>query len=59
MNYIPYIVMSVRLSASFAELETTFYREEGRRIKARIEKKNFSSPDLQVRYCFKVIIIKE
>ncbi|MBA0579295.1 hypothetical protein E1A91_D07G201600v1 [Gossypium mustelinum] len=48
-----------RLSASFAELETTFYREEGRRIKARIEKKNFSSPDLQVRYCFKVAVYAE
>ncbi|KAL4376306.1 hypothetical protein GQ457_02G006530 [Hibiscus cannabinus] len=48
-----------RLSASFAELGDTFYRDEGRRIKARIEKKNFSTPDLQVRYCFKVAVYAE
>ncbi|KAK8606692.1 hypothetical protein V6N13_052457 [Hibiscus sabdariffa] len=47
-----------RLSASFAELGATFYKEEGRRIKARIEK-NFSTPDLQVRYCFKVAVYAE
>ncbi|XP_022739671.1 trafficking protein particle complex subunit 11 [Durio zibethinus] len=48
-----------RLGASFAELATTFYRDEGRRIKAPIEKKNLSSLDLQVRYCFKVAVYAE
>ncbi|KAK8653879.1 hypothetical protein V6N13_127862 [Hibiscus sabdariffa] len=28
-------------------------------VKARIEKKNFSTPDLQVRYCFKVAVYAE
>ena len=40
----------------FAELCSTYYKEEGRRIKARIEKRNFSSVELSVRYCFKVRI---
>ncbi|XVE84807.1 hypothetical protein DITRI_Ditri17bG0042300 [Diplodiscus trichospermus] len=48
-----------RLGAVLAELATAFYRDEGRRIKGRIEKKTFSSPDLQVRYCFKVAVCAE
>ncbi|KAE8726536.1 RNA-binding protein 24-like isoform X1 [Hibiscus syriacus] len=48
-----------RLSARFSELGATFYKDEGRRIKARIEKKNFSTPDLQVHYCFKVAVYAE
>ncbi|OMO77679.1 Tetratricopeptide-like helical [Corchorus olitorius] len=48
-----------RLGDALAELATTFYRDEGRRIKARIEKKSFSSLDLQVRYCFKVGVYAE
>ncbi|XVF59909.1 hypothetical protein PTKIN_Ptkin07bG0313500 [Pterospermum kingtungense] len=50
---------NVRLGATLAELATTFYRDEGRRIKSRIEKKTFSSFDLQVRYCFKVAVYAE
>lgn len=42
-----------RLKNVFAELCSTFYKEEGRRIKARIEKRNFSSVELSIRYCFK------
>ncbi|XP_017969396.1 PREDICTED: trafficking protein particle complex subunit 11 [Theobroma cacao] len=48
-----------RLGAALSELATTFYRDEGRRIKARIEKKTFSSLDHQVRYCFKVAVHAE
>lgn len=48
-----------RLGATLVELATSFYRDEGRRIKARIEKKTFSSLDLQVRYCFKVAVYAE
>lgn len=35
------------------ELATTFYREEGRRVKLRVEKKSYSSLELSVRYNFK------
>ena len=43
-----------RLGSIFAELANTYYRDEGRKIKTRIEKKSFSSIELSVRYCFKV-----
>lgn len=43
-----------RLGSIFAELANTYYRDEGRKIKTRIEKKSFSSIELNVRYCFKV-----
>jgi trafficking protein particle complex subunit 11 len=43
-----------RLKNVFVELCAAFYKEEGRRIKARIEKKNFASVELSIRYCFKV-----
>ena len=43
-----------RLENVFAELCSSFYKEEGRRIKARIEKRNFCSVELSIRYCFKV-----
>ena len=43
-----------RLENVFAELCSSFYKEEGRRIKARIEKRNFSSVEPSIRYCFKV-----
>ncbi|XP_010547392.1 PREDICTED: uncharacterized protein LOC104819155 isoform X2 [Tarenaya hassleriana] len=48
-----------RMASTFAELSLTYYREEGRRIKTRIEKKNFNSIDLNVRYCFKVAVFAE
>jgi hypothetical protein len=41
------------------ELATTFYREEGRRVKLRIEKKTYSSLELSVRYNFKVAVYAE
>lgn len=48
-----------RLAEIFAELCTTYYREEGRRIKNRIEKKSFNSVELNIHYCFKVAIFAE
>ncbi|XP_071712167.1 uncharacterized protein [Rutidosis leptorrhynchoides] len=48
-----------RLGNIFAELAVTFYRDEGRRIKVRLEKKNYSSIELNIRYCFKVAIYAE
>ncbi|KAL5752309.1 hypothetical protein ACOSP7_022493 [Xanthoceras sorbifolium] len=48
-----------RLGSTFAELANTYYREEGRRIKTRIEKKSYSSIDLNIRYCFKVAVFAE
>ncbi|GAB4847648.1 hypothetical protein Ancab_026709 [Ancistrocladus abbreviatus] len=48
-----------RLGILFAELINVYYRDEGRRIKTRIEKKNFSSVDLCIRYCFKVAVYAE
>ncbi|KAE9597923.1 putative tetratricopeptide-like helical domain, immunoglobulin-like, Foie gras liver health family 1 [Lupinus albus] len=47
------------LANIFSELASAYYREEGRRIKQRIEKKNVSSPELIVRYCFKVAVYAE
>lgn len=49
----------LKLMSVFAELCSTYYKEEGRRIKARIEKRNFSSVELSVRYCFKVAVYAE
>ncbi|KAL3828855.1 hypothetical protein ACJIZ3_017657 [Penstemon smallii] len=48
-----------RLWTAFTELANTYYRDEGRRIKTRLEKKNFSSMELNVRYCFKVAVYAE
>jgi len=48
-----------RLENVFAELCSAFYKEEGRRIKARIEKRNFCSVELSIRYCFKVAVYAE
>ncbi|XP_077215725.1 trafficking protein particle complex subunit-like protein isoform X2 [Tasmannia lanceolata] len=48
-----------RLASIFAELSNTYYREEGRRIKARLEKKSFSSAELNIRCCFKVAVYAE
>ncbi|KAK9284885.1 hypothetical protein L1049_024066 [Liquidambar formosana] len=48
-----------RLGGAFAELATTYYKDEGRRIKTRIEKKSFNSIELNIRYCFKVAVYAE
>lgn len=42
-----------RLAGLFAELCNTYYREEGRRMKSRIDRK---SAELHIRYCFKARI---
>lgn len=48
-----------RLGSTFAELANTYYRDEGRRIRTRIERKSFSSTELNIRYCFKVAVYAE
>ncbi|KAG9456631.1 hypothetical protein H6P81_001139 [Aristolochia fimbriata] len=48
-----------RLATVFAELSHAYYREEGRKIRTRIEKKIFNSIELYVRYCFKVAVYAE
>ncbi|XP_065857496.1 uncharacterized protein [Euphorbia lathyris] len=48
-----------KLTTIFAELANTYYRDEGRRIKTRVEKKSFNSNELNVRYCFKVAVYAE
>ncbi|KAK7346263.1 hypothetical protein VNO80_20778 [Phaseolus coccineus] len=48
-----------RLASTFSELAVAYYREEGRRIKQRIEKKTVNSVELIVRYCFKVAVYAE
>ncbi|KDP24923.1 hypothetical protein JCGZ_24301 [Jatropha curcas] len=48
-----------KLGSTFAELANTYYRDEGRRIKTRVEKKNFNSNELNIRYCFKVAVYAE
>ncbi|KAH9302364.1 hypothetical protein KI387_013947, partial [Taxus chinensis] len=49
----------LRLGGLFGELSNTYYREEGRRFKLRIEKRNFNSIELSVRYNFKVAVHAE
>lgn len=43
-----------RLGSVFVELASKYYRDEGRRIKARIERKSSNPPELNSRYSFKV-----
>nr|GMC65948.1 trafficking protein particle complex subunit 11 isoform X1 [Ipomoea batatas] len=45
-----------RLGTTFAELANGYYRDEGRKIKARIERRNL---ELNIRYCFKVAVYAE
>ncbi|KAI5057496.1 hypothetical protein GOP47_0027511 [Adiantum capillus-veneris] len=48
-----------RLGNILGELVTLFYKDEGRRIKLRMETKAFSSNELSVRYNFKVAVYAE
>ncbi|XP_073270024.1 uncharacterized protein [Primulina huaijiensis] len=48
-----------RLGNAIGELANIYYRDEGRRIKTRLEKKNFSSMEFNVCYCFKVAVYAE
>lgn len=48
-----------RLGAVFAELVNVYYRDEGRRVKTRVEKRNFTQAELGIRYCFKVAVYAE
>lgn len=48
-----------RLGSILGELATMFYKEEGRRIRLRLEKRTFSSIELGVRYNFKVAVYAE
>lgn len=48
-----------RLRNTIAELANLYYKDEGRQIKARLEKKNFNSTELQIRYSFKVAVCAE
>ncbi|KAG6650297.1 hypothetical protein CIPAW_06G032800 [Carya illinoinensis] len=50
-----------RLGSALAELANTYYRDEGKRVKLRIEKKTSSSSsiELHIRYCFKVAVYAE
>ncbi|KAJ0250002.1 hypothetical protein HA466_0142200 [Hirschfeldia incana] len=48
-----------RIASAFSELALSYYREEARRIKSRIDKRSSTSLDLIVRYCFKVAVYAE
>ncbi|XP_047314909.1 trafficking protein particle complex subunit 11 isoform X2 [Impatiens glandulifera] len=48
-----------RLGSIFAELANTYYRDEGRKVKTRLERKSLSSVELSIRYCFKVAVYAE
>ncbi|PRQ47168.1 putative Foie gras liver health family 1 [Rosa chinensis] len=48
-----------RLGTVFAELAGMYYRDEGRRIKLRIERKSSGPTDLNIRYSFKVAVYAE
>ncbi|KAJ4844720.1 hypothetical protein Tsubulata_007712 [Turnera subulata] len=52
-------MLTCRLASAFAELANVYYRDEGRRIRTRVEKKSFNSNELNVRYCFKVAVYAE
>ncbi|EPS72818.1 hypothetical protein M569_01938, partial [Genlisea aurea] len=49
----------ILLTASLADLSNLYYKDEGRRIKARLERKSFSSMELHVRYGFKGAVYAE
>ncbi|CAM6085659.1 unnamed protein product [Calypogeia fissa] len=48
-----------RLGSVMGELANIYYRDEGRRVKLRLEKKTYSSVELSVRYNFKVAVFAE
>ncbi|KAJ6776653.1 FOIE GRAS [Salix koriyanagi] len=48
-----------RLGSTFAELANVYYKEEGLKVKTRVEKKSFNSHELNVRCCFKVAVYAE
>ncbi|XP_054821868.1 uncharacterized protein LOC129320434 isoform X1 [Prosopis cineraria] len=48
-----------RLANTFAELASTYYSDEGKRIRLRIERKSVSPVELIIRYCFKVAVYAE
>ncbi|RAL46440.1 hypothetical protein DM860_004719 [Cuscuta australis] len=48
-----------RLGSTFAELANGYYKDEGRRIKTRLERRNYPSVELNIRYCFKVAVYAE
>ncbi|XP_068330735.1 uncharacterized protein [Pyrus communis] len=48
-----------RLGSVFAELAGLYYRDEGRRVRARIERKSSNPADLNIRYSFKVAVYAE
>ncbi|GAA0156773.1 hypothetical protein LIER_14182 [Lithospermum erythrorhizon] len=48
-----------RLGSIFSELANSFYKDEGRRVKARLEKKNYDTIEQYIRYCFKVAVYAE
>lgn len=48
-----------RLGSVLADLIHIYYREEGRRVKTRVEKRNFNSAELGIRCCFKVAVYAE
>ncbi|KAA8532099.1 hypothetical protein F0562_006759 [Nyssa sinensis] len=64
INFVPNDALDLqqslnRMGNTFAELANTYYRDEGRRIKMRLERKSFSSIELNIRYCFKVAVYAE
>lgn len=43
-----------RLRNYFSELANTYYKDEGRKVKTRVEKRSYNYTELNIRYCFKV-----
>ncbi|XP_021728257.1 trafficking protein particle complex subunit 11-like [Chenopodium quinoa] len=48
-----------RLGSVLADLIHIYYREEGRRVKTRVEKRNFNSAEVHIRCCVKVAVYAE
>ncbi|XP_022926701.1 trafficking protein particle complex subunit 11 isoform X1 [Cucurbita moschata] len=48
-----------RLRNSFSELANVYYKDEGRKLKTRIEKRTSSYTELNIRYCFKAAVYAE
>lgn len=48
-----------RISSALAELANSYYKDEGRNIKMRTERKSSISVESYIRYCFKVAVYAE
>ncbi|KAJ6313883.1 hypothetical protein OIU78_017519 [Salix suchowensis] len=53
------LIVAVVQSSANDEITNVYYKEEGLKVKTRVEKKSFNSHELNVRCCFKVAVYAE